>query len=165
MRRYYLNEALLHVARALAQAQDYSGATKVAERITDGIKRAKVLVETSLAALKSGMISVAIDIASAININQEIHLYTIMSAIIESESSERDQFKRLLIPCAYYVNLAYRVCGLLAKVHPNQSEQVSNPHNIITLTIWISDSYFRYYCTPGRVSLYIQSRSDCLSRL
>jgi len=122
---YYRNEALRHIVRAIAQDKDFRSATKVVERITDETMRAKVLVEISLAAVKSGMISAVIDIASAINLDQERHLYTILSAIIESESSKRDQFKRLLIPCAYYIDLAYRVCGFLTKVYPNQTSKLA----------------------------------------
>ena len=122
---YYCNEALRHIVQALAQAQDIKAAIKVAGGITDGIRRAEVLVEASLSAVKSGLISAAIDIATIIDINQEIHLYTIISAIIENESLEGDQFKRLLIPCAFYINLACRVCGLLAKVYPNQSRKLT----------------------------------------
>jgi hypothetical protein len=36
----------------------------------------------------------------------------------------RDEFfKRLLIPCAYYLDAAYQMCGHLAKLYPVQAQQ------------------------------------------
>jgi hypothetical protein len=38
---------------------------------------------------------------------------------------DKTDFKRLLIPCASYLDAAYRMCGLLARLYPKQATSIA----------------------------------------
>jgi hypothetical protein len=38
---------------------------------------------------------------------------------------DKEHFKQLLLPCAYYLDAAYRMCGLLARLYPEQAAAVA----------------------------------------
>jgi hypothetical protein len=40
---------------------------------------------------------------------------------LASSTGDKEHFKRLLIPCAYYPDAAYKMCGLLARLYPEQA--------------------------------------------
>lgn len=40
------------------------------------------------------------------------------------EAGDRVNFKQLLLPCAYYLDAAYRMCGLLARLYSEQAAAV-----------------------------------------
>ncbi|WP_293147100.1 MULTISPECIES: hypothetical protein [unclassified Microcoleus] len=42
-----------------------------------------------------------------------------------AETGDRVNFKRLLIPCAYYLDSAYEMCGYLARLYPEQASAVA----------------------------------------
>jgi hypothetical protein len=42
-----------------------------------------------------------------------------------AEASDKENFKRLLIPCASYLDSACRMCGLLARLYPEQAAEVA----------------------------------------
>jgi len=41
------------------------------------------------------------------------------------ETGDRANFKKLLIPCAYYLDAAYQMCGYLARLYPEKAEEVA----------------------------------------
>jgi hypothetical protein len=41
------------------------------------------------------------------------------------EAGDRANFKKLLIPCAYYLDAAYEMCGHLARVYPEKAEEIA----------------------------------------
>lgn len=51
------------------------------------------------------------------------HLPGIASLFVET--GDKVNFKRLLIPCAYYLDAAYEMCGYLAQLYPEQAEVVA----------------------------------------
>jgi hypothetical protein len=51
------------------------------------------------------------------------HLPPITVAL--TEAGNRENFKRLLIPCAHYLDAAYRVCELLAEAYPDQRDSIA----------------------------------------
>jgi hypothetical protein len=42
-----------------------------------------------------------------------------------AETGDKVNFKRLLIPCAYYLDTAYQMCGYLARLYPEQASAVA----------------------------------------
>ncbi|HEY85485.1 MAG TPA: hypothetical protein G4N96_10300, partial [Chloroflexi bacterium] len=40
-------------------------------------------------------------------------------------AGDRENFERLLVPCAYYPDAAYAMCGLAAKLYPEQAGDVA----------------------------------------
>jgi hypothetical protein len=65
----------------------------------------------------------ALRTAEAILTDRNEHLPEIAKALVEV--GDRENFKRLLVPCAYYLDAAYRMCGLLARVYPEQASAVA----------------------------------------
>jgi hypothetical protein len=51
------------------------------------------------------------------------HLPGIASLLVDT--GDKTNFKQLLIPCAYYLDAAYEMCGYLAGLYPEQSEAVA----------------------------------------
>jgi hypothetical protein len=46
-------------------------------------------------------------------------------ALLFAETGDRVNFKRLLIPCAYYLDTAYQMCEYLARLYPEQASAVA----------------------------------------
>jgi hypothetical protein len=42
-----------------------------------------------------------------------------------AEAGDRDNFKQLLLPCAYYLDAAYKMCGFLARLYPEQADEIA----------------------------------------
>jgi hypothetical protein len=42
-----------------------------------------------------------------------------------AEAGDIEHLKRLLILCAHYLDAAYEVCGLLARVYPEQASEIA----------------------------------------
>jgi tetratricopeptide (TPR) repeat protein len=61
----------------------------------------------------------AVRTAEAILTDRHQHLPEIAAAL--AAAGDRENFKRLLIPCAYYPEAAYRIFGLLPQVYPEQA--------------------------------------------
>ncbi|OQY55667.1 MAG: hypothetical protein B6245_19470 [Desulfobacteraceae bacterium 4572_88] len=51
------------------------------------------------------------------------HLPAIARAFAETD--DKKNFKHLLIPCAYHLDAAYRMCGLLARLYPEQAASIA----------------------------------------
>lgn len=61
-------------------------------------------------------------IAETILTDQERYLPNIAKSLIAAD--DLDNFKKLLIPCSYYLESAYTMCESLTKLYPNQSQSV-----------------------------------------
>jgi hypothetical protein len=61
--------------------------------------------------------------AQTILTNRSEHLPAIASAF--ADTGNKEGFKRLLIPCAYYLDAAYQMRGLLARLYPEQATKVA----------------------------------------
>jgi len=55
--------------------------------------------------------------------NRNQHLPEIAKAL--AAAGDKETFKLLLVPCAYYLDAAYSLCGLLAQIYPEQATAVS----------------------------------------
>ncbi|MBE9125908.1 MULTISPECIES: hypothetical protein [unclassified Coleofasciculus] len=64
----------------------------------------------------------AVRTAEKILTERNLYLPGIASWLVET--GDRENFKRLLIPCVYYLDTAYQMCGLLAKLYPDQATDI-----------------------------------------
>ncbi len=46
-------------------------------------------------------------------------------AAVLAEVDDKENFKRLVLPCAYYLDAAYKMCGLLARLYPEQASVIA----------------------------------------
>ncbi|HLO48893.1 MAG TPA: hypothetical protein VK211_10805, partial [Kamptonema sp.] len=105
-------------------AQDtYATSIKLVHKIkNDGIQ-AKLLETVAKSQAKSSFGALAIRTTDMVLINRNKHLPNI--AKVMAEIGDRDNFKRLLIPSAYYLDAAYEICGHLALLYPKQAAAIA----------------------------------------
>src|SRR6476469_3080836 len=93
------------------------------EKIEDEQKRLQALKIIAQIQAIAGKGEEALRTLEAMLSDRNTHLRDI--ALLFAESSDRVNFKRLLIPCAYYLYTAYQMCGYLARLYPDQASAVA----------------------------------------
>ncbi|MEQ9371652.1 MAG: SMEK domain-containing protein [Coleofasciculus chthonoplastes F3-SA18-01] len=100
----------------------------VALQIQDQIKEDKQKLIKALKTI-AGMQAMAgkgedaVKTAEKILTERNLYLPGIASWLVKT--GDKENFKRLLIPCAYNVETAYQMCGLIARLYPEQAELVA----------------------------------------
>ena len=120
---YYRARALKEIAKAQAQAENFAAALTTAQQIDDSSNRAKALIEIAKAQVEAKFSEGALLTVEKILTNRNQHLPDIAAAFVET--GDKKNFKQLLIPCAYYLDAAYQMCGHLAKLYPAQATAVA----------------------------------------
>ncbi|MEG5058617.1 ATP-binding protein [Microcoleus sp. A2-C5] len=93
------------------------------EKIEDAQKRLEALKSIAQIQAIAGNGEEALRILEAMLNDRNTHLRDI--ALLFAETGDRVNFKRLLIPCAYYLDTAYQMCGYLARLYPEQASAVA----------------------------------------
>ncbi|MEQ9356827.1 SMEK domain-containing protein [Coleofasciculus chthonoplastes] len=96
---------------------------KAKEKITDEQKRLKALWRIAQIQVMAGQVEQAFNTAEKVLINRNQLLCHI--AVILVQLKDKNNFKRLLVPCAYNLETAYQMCGLIARLYPEQAESVA----------------------------------------
>jgi|GEM_PF-2063247 len=120
---YLRAEAITEIAEAQIQAEKFSAAIKTAQRIDDSYEQAEVLTRIAKAQVEAKLSKQALSTAEKIYVNRNKHLPDIAAAFVEND--DKENFKRLLIPCAYYLDASYQMCGHLAKLYPAQATDIA----------------------------------------
>jgi hypothetical protein len=107
-------EALLKTFDAALQAKD---------KIDDEKKRVESLRSIAQIQAIAGFGEQTVKTVEAIIINRNQYLPKV--AIFLVETGDRQNFKKLLIPCAYYLDSAYEMCEYLARLYPEQASAVA----------------------------------------
>jgi hypothetical protein len=110
--------ALVAIAEAQAEAGDFSAALETAQGIKDAWRRAMALVAIAKAQAEAGLGEGAVRTAEMILTDRNERLPKIAEALVIA--GDKEHFKQLLLPCAYYLDAAYKMCGLLARLYPKQ---------------------------------------------
>lgn len=92
------------------------------EKIEDEKKRLQALKKIAQIQAIAGKGEEALRTLEAMLNERNTHLRDI--ALLFAETGERVNFKHLLIPCAYYLDTAYQMCGYLARLYPQQASAV-----------------------------------------
>jgi tetratricopeptide (TPR) repeat protein len=93
------------------------------EKIEDEKKRLQALKIIAHIQAIAGKGEEALRTLEAMLNDRNTHLRDI--ALLFAETGDRVNFKRLLIPCAYYLDTAYQMCGYLARLYPEQASAVA----------------------------------------
>jgi hypothetical protein len=129
-------KALKMIAVTQVQTEDITAAYQTDQLIEDESERAETLEAIAFTLAKAGLSEQALLVAEKILINRNKHLPNIAAPLVETE--DKENFKQLLIPCAYYLDAAYKMCGHLAKLYPAQAtavaEVVSNINKVKEVT-------------------------------
>lgn len=106
-----------------AAEDTYATSIKLVYKIkNDGIE-AKLLETVAKSQAMSSFGVLAIKTTEQILINRNKHLPNV--AKVFAEIGDQENFKRLLISCAYYLDAAYEICGHLALLYPKQAAAVA----------------------------------------
>jgi tetratricopeptide (TPR) repeat protein len=124
-------EVLAEIAAGLAQAEERAEAKEVLEQalksvreIEDARHKALTLMKITKKLARLGWEQEAVKVAEAIPTERVPEIAEAAEAIVEV--GDKENFKRLsLIPCAYYLDAAYKMCGLLARLYPEQATAVA----------------------------------------
>jgi len=93
------------------------------EKIEDEQKRLEALKSIAQIQAIAGKGEEALRTLEAMLSDRNTHLRDI--ALLFAETGDKVNFKRLLIPCAYYLDTAYQMCGYLARLYPEQASAVA----------------------------------------
>lgn len=127
-------EVLVIVAEAKAKAEGreaaqvtYATALNLVQGImNDGIQA--ILLETiAKSQAKTNFGSQAIRTMDMVLINRNKHLPSVGAVL--AETGDKENFKRLLIPCANYLDAAFEMCGFLARLYPEQAVAIAKVVN------------------------------------
>ena len=112
-------EVLRRIAEAQARAGEFVAAQETVTEIAHEGERATALRAIAQAAAAAGRGDDALRLAEAILVDRQKHLPEIAAAL--ATAGHREPFKGLLVPCAYSLEGAYQMCGLLAYFYPEQA--------------------------------------------
>ena len=93
------------------------------EKIEDEQKRLEALKSIAQIQAIAGKGEEALRTLEAMLSDRNTHLCDI--ALLFAETGDRVNFKRLLIPCAYYLDTAYEMCEYLARLYAEQASAVA----------------------------------------
>jgi hypothetical protein len=115
--------ALRRYAEAQAQVGELAAALTTARSITYEPERVVALREVAAAQARAGLGEQALRTCDGILLHPEHHLPLVGAAL--AEAADREHFKRLLPPCAGDLDAAFRMCGLLARLYPEQAGTIA----------------------------------------
>ncbi len=98
-------------------------ALKAKDKIKDEQKRVETLSSVAAIQALAGKGEEAMRTVEEILSNRNIHLSGIASLLVET--GDKNNFKRLLVPCAYYLDSAYNICGYLARLYPQNAQAIA----------------------------------------
>ena len=107
-------EALLKTFDAALQAKD---------KIEDEKKRVEALRAIAQIQALAGFGEQTVKTVEAILTNRNQYVPKIAAFLVET--GDKPNFKKLLVPCAYYLDAAYQMCGYLARLYPEQASAVA----------------------------------------
>jgi tetratricopeptide (TPR) repeat protein len=125
-------EPLIKIPTEMARAgrrEDAVAAFNRAFEFTRGLQRsdewyrARNLTSIAVSEAELGFGEHAVRAAQSILTERNKKLVEIARSL--ADAGDRENFKALLIPCSYYMDAAYSVCGLLAQMFPEQATKIA----------------------------------------
>lgn len=120
-----------YIAAEQAKAGDIKAAQSTfnealgkARQVGQEVERAATLEAIAEAQVVARFALHAVKTAETILTNRSKHVSNIAQAFVET--GDQENFKKLLIPCAYYLNAAYQMCRHLARLYPEKAEDLAN---------------------------------------
>jgi hypothetical protein len=95
---------------------------KLVAELQDEKARSEVLAEVALVQAMHGPAEQALSTCKRIFADRNAHLPAVAQKL--ADRGDKDNFKRMLVPCAYYLDASYAMCGLLARLYPQKAIEV-----------------------------------------
>jgi hypothetical protein len=115
-------EALRALLTAQVQGGENAMAVETARGIPDDWRHIEAIPAVALAQARAGFGTQSVQTTAAILTERNQHLPKIAAAFVATK--DKEHFKHLLMPCAYYLDAAYQMCGLLAQLYPEQATAI-----------------------------------------
>jgi tetratricopeptide (TPR) repeat protein len=116
-------DALKTIAEAQAEAREFAAALELVRQINDEWKRSETIAMIAEEQVKAGHGQQALKTTETILTERQWRLPGVAAVFVKT--GDKANFKRLLIPCAYYLDAAYRMCGHLAWMYPEKAEEIA----------------------------------------
>jgi tetratricopeptide (TPR) repeat protein len=109
-----------------------AAAVEAKGKIKDEEKQMQALSAIAGIQVRAGKGEQAVRTVEKILTERNRHLPNLAAVFVET--GDRANFKQLLIPCAYYLDAAYEMCGHLARLYPEKAEKVAKIVSELTLS-------------------------------
>ena len=109
--------------KSIVKEEDFAPAFEKTYQLYDERHKAWALAEIAQIMASLGLGEQAVKTAKMILINQ--HFFLPRVALIFARTGDKENFKQLLIPCAYYLYAANQMGSLLAPLYPEQAATVA----------------------------------------
>jgi len=121
----YANIALKHAQNGNTSAAHTAFATALsfAQTIASAEQQAYTLNAIAAFQARAGLADDALRTLELLPVKHERYWPSL--AAVFAENGDKDHFKRLLLPCAGYVDAAYAMCGHLARLYPEQASAIA----------------------------------------
>ncbi len=93
------------------------------DKIEDEEKREKALKVIARIQAWAGKGELAVRTAERFLTERDRYLPKVAEVL--TETGDKASFKKLLIPCSYYLDAAYQMCGYLARLYPEKAEEIA----------------------------------------
>lgn len=122
--RWFRAEELGAIARAEAEVGEFTNALETAWQIDRTESRDEALCEIAMAQAYSGLSEQALLTVQTLTTGHNKFLPDIAAAFVIT--GNKNCFTRMIGPCSYHLGAAYQVCGLLARLYPEQAKVVAD---------------------------------------
>jgi hypothetical protein len=117
-REFWLSD----IGKKRAQLGELDTVLKLVAELQDEKARSEVLAEVALVQAMHGPAEQALSTCERIFADRNAHLPAVAQKL--ADRGDKDNFKRMLVPCAYYLDASYAMCGLLARLYPQKAIEV-----------------------------------------
>ncbi|NMG08926.1 hypothetical protein DP117_19330 [Brasilonema sp. UFV-L1] len=128
--KYKQAEVIRKIGKIKAQQGQYEEAKsafdialEISQQVDRELTHSSTISDVAQEQILAGFPEQAIRTTQMILTNQNWCLPKIAGAFVKT--GDHANFKKLLIPCAYYLDAAYEMCGYLAQLYPEQAEVVA----------------------------------------
>ena len=117
-------ESIVEIAQLQTKNGMFEEALQIIKMIQKEQERGELLKKVAVAQAKAGLGSNALVTSEAISIGADEHLVEIGEAL--AKAGDKENFKQLLFPSAYYLNTSYQMCGLLVRLYPEKDRYIAD---------------------------------------
>lgn len=117
-------DILTYDEKLIGDRDNFAFILAVANNLKSDSIRTRIFKSIAIAQIKAGFVDDALLTVEQIVIKRHEHLPAIAAAF--ADKGDKASFKRLLLPCAYYLDAAYAMCGHLARLYPEQATAIAD---------------------------------------
>jgi tetratricopeptide (TPR) repeat protein len=117
------NQCAIRLVKLQVQAGLLDEALALSDLVVDENSQAEVLQLVASGYAQAGQGARAVKLCEKILVNRRVLLPRVAASLAHARDVEH--FQMLLLPCAYYIDAALQMCGLLAALNPDASTDIA----------------------------------------